>query len=147
METKYRIPWYDKAAEAYPGNPLWEKYPLNAMSYHDNYASQSIHAFVPIMNEVRGATFRIHEDAANARGIKQGDLARIYNDRGHVIMSAIVTQGIRPDTICLSHYYQEEGYISGCHQDLTLLCLDPVTSNNNFNDMLVEVEKYEGGAQ
>ena len=71
----------------------------------------------------------------------------MFNDRGHVVLKARVSQGVRPDTIVLPHGYQEDEFIEGHNQYLTLPTLDPITSNNSFNDLLCQVELYEGGAQ
>jgi molybdopterin-containing oxidoreductase family molybdopterin binding subunit len=142
-----RIPWYEHATEAYKGNPLLEKYPLFAMSCHDNYQAHSTHMKLPWLDELREPYVKIHESAASARGIGNGDIVKVFNDRGFVVLKAVLTKGIRPDTVLLPHGYQESDYIEGHHQDLTLLALDPFTSNNNFNDILCQVEKYEGGTR
>lgn len=148
FELKDRIPYYEKAAEAFPGNPLEKKYPLHGISRHLNYNAHGLFNGIAWLDELRGEPYvEIHADAAAARGIKQGDTVRVFNDRGYVVLKALVTQGIRPDTVLLPHGPEQEDYIDGHAQSLTLLVLDPVTSNNNYNDLLCEVELYEGGAQ
>jgi anaerobic selenocysteine-containing dehydrogenase len=52
-----------------------------------------------------------------------------------------VTKGIRSDTILVPHGYQGDEFIEGHPQTLTAMCLDPITSNNNLNDWLCQVEK------
>lgn len=146
FELKDRIPWYEHAAEAYADNPLREKFPLFAMSRHENYRGQSLFNQIPWLDELQGEPKAfIHADTAAERGIADGDTIRVYNDRGYVVLKAALTEGIRPDTVMLPHGPQEEDFIEGHNQALTLLCLDPYCSNNNYNDMLCQVEKYEGG--
>ncbi len=38
----------------------------------------------------------IHPQDAQARGIVDGDLVRVWNARGQVLAGAVVTEGIRP---------------------------------------------------
>ncbi len=43
----------------------------------------------------------IHPDDAKARGIAEGDLVRVWNDRGQVLVGAHVSDGIKPGIICI----------------------------------------------
>lgn len=43
----------------------------------------------------------IHPDDAKARNIANGDLVRAYNDRGQVLVGALVTDGIKPGIVCI----------------------------------------------
>lgn len=140
------LPYYEHAYEAYPSNPLREKYPLFGLSFHDNYHAQSLFSHNAWLDEFRtfdGEPYmRIHENAAKERGIATGDTVRVFNDHGSCVLKAVVTKGIREDTILMPHGFQGDEFIEGHAQDLTAPCLDPITSNNNLNDWLCQVEKY-----
>ncbi|MDP1412055.1 molybdopterin dinucleotide binding domain-containing protein, partial [Klebsiella pneumoniae] len=41
----------------------------------------------------------IHPQDAQARGIVDGDLVRVWNARGQVLAGAVVTEGIRPGVL------------------------------------------------
>ncbi|MEG2934308.1 MAG: molybdopterin-dependent oxidoreductase, partial [Gordonibacter sp.] len=139
------IPWYEHAEEAYQANPLRDKYPLFGNSEHSNYTGHSMYNNIPWIREIWGEPYAmINKKAAADRGIEQGDTVRVYNDRGHVVLKAVLTEGLRYDSIVLPHGPQEKDYVSGHHQDLTLACSD-LTGNSSFYDYLCEVEKYEGG--
>ncbi|WP_159566595.1 trimethylamine-N-oxide reductase 2 [Budvicia diplopodorum] len=43
----------------------------------------------------------IHPDDAKARNIANGDLVRAYNDRGQVLVGALVSDGIKPGIVCI----------------------------------------------
>ena len=43
----------------------------------------------------------IHPDDAKARGIVEGDLVRVWNGRGQVLVGAHVSDGIKPGIICI----------------------------------------------
>jgi trimethylamine-N-oxide reductase (cytochrome c) len=48
-------------------------------------------------------TARIHPADAAARGIKEGDVIKLYNDRAAVLCAAHVTHRVRPGTL---HAYE-----------------------------------------
>ena len=140
-------PWYEEAFEAYQANPAREKYPLYGVSNHHAYWAHSLFKGIPWLDELRGEpTVLIHEETAAARGIQSGDTVRVFNDHGYVVLKAVVNQGIRPDTLMLPHGPEGDDFIDGHTQSLSTIALDEMTSNNNFNDFVCEIEKYEGGA-
>lgn len=148
-------PVFDQGIES---RPYWEqvpevvnngdKYPLHAISMHEIYHAQSIMMELPWLEELRHEPkIEIHYDAANARGIKQGDLIKAYNDRGFVVCKAVVTQGIRPDCILLPHGWQTDDFVAGHLTDLTSIEMDGFSGNSCYNDIVCEVELWDGGEQ
>lgn len=146
-----RMPAYRKAAEAYPDNPAREQYPLFGFSNHNNYHGQSMHAHSLWLDEYRtckGDPYcLIHTSAAKERGIVTGDLVRAYNDHGSVVLRAVVTEGIQPESVNFPHGFFWDEFVEGFAQSLTAHVPDPQTCNANFNDFICQVEKYQGGAE
>ena len=82
---------------------------------------------------------------AGPRGIEDGDLIRVFNDRGQVTVSARVHQGIRPGTVNIYQGWSPGDYVEGTHQALTHHTLNPAQAaiyepNAAFYDTLVQVE-------
>lgn len=141
-------PYWEPPFETLIDNPDAERFPLNAFSIHEMYHAQSIMMEIPWLDELRGEpTIEIHPQAAESRGIKTGDLIKAYNDRGFVVCRALVTQGIRPDCILLPHGWQTDDFVAGHLTDLTRIDMDGMSGNSNYNDIICEVELYEGGAE
>lgn len=140
-----RLPYYKPSIEAYADNPDREKYPLYGFSSHDLYHGQTLwshHPWLDDFRKVEGRPFcRLHTETAKARGIKTGDKVRVYNDHGSVVLNALVTEGIRKDSVWVPHGFTWDEFEEGYAQSLTRWCPDDVTSNNNFNDWICEVEK------
>ena len=146
-----RLPYYEPAFEAYASNPLREKYPLFGLSYHDNYTGHSMHNNVPWLNELRGFEGTegegepytiIHETAAAERGIKTGDLIKVFNDRGGFVTRALVSKGIREDTVNIPRGYAGKEMREGHLQAVTSIDAgDKITNNDSHNDWLCQVEK------
>ena len=135
-----RLPFYKPSIEAYA-----EKYPLYGFSNHDLYHGQTLWVHNEWLNTFRtieGKPFcRMHPEVAEARGIKTGDKVRVFNDHGSCVLNALVTEGIRNDSLWLPHGFTWDEFEEGYAQSLTRWCPDDVTSNNNFNDWICQVEK------
>ncbi len=102
--------------------PSWEghhseiakKYPLALISPHPRFTFHTHHdSHVPWLSEIPGHRMfkdgydywvaRIHPDDAQTRGIRQGDVVKLYNDRASVLCIAHVTERVRPGVI---HSYE-----------------------------------------
>jgi len=145
-----RLPSYKRAWESYVDNPDREKYPLFGFSSHDNFHGQSVYAHNQWLDEFRtldGKPFcRINEKTAEERGIKSGDSVRIFNDHGSCVITALVTKGIREDSVWVPHGFFWDEFEEGFPQLLTAHAIDEATSNGSFNDWICQVEKVaEGG--
>ncbi|WP_180326656.1 molybdopterin-containing oxidoreductase family protein [Raoultibacter phocaeensis] len=140
-----RLPFYKPSIEAYADNPDREKYPLYGFSNHDLYHGQTLwihNEWLDTFRTLEGKPFcRMHPEVAEARGIKTGDTVRVFNDHGSCVLNALVTEGIRNDSLWLPHGFTWDEFEEGYAQSLTRWCPDDVTSNNNFNDWICQVEK------
>jgi biotin/methionine sulfoxide reductase len=97
---------------------------------------------------------RLHPDDASARGIADGDVVRVFNDRGACFAGAIVTTDVRPSVVNLSTgaWYDpvdptQPG--SPCaHGNPNVLTADRGTSRlaqgSTGQHVLVEVERFDG---
>lgn len=101
--------------------PSWEghnselakKYPLQLISPHPRFSHHTHYDHIPWIWEIPHQrrfkdgyywqTIRINPADANARGIKDGDIVKLYNDRGAVLGIAQVTERLRPGVI---HSYE-----------------------------------------
>ena len=96
----------------------------------------------------------LNPEDARARGIENGDVVRVWNDRGQVLAGAVVTDGIRPGTVCLHQgawpdLDRDNGGV--CKNGaVNVLTRDVPTSRLSngcaANSSLVWMEKYRGPA-
>ncbi len=117
------IPKYISPRENYD-DPLAAKYPLQLITTHYKTRAHSIWHNVPWMREVDPQSVWINTADAEARGIKDGELVDVYNDRGRVRIPAKVTKRIMPGVVNVSEgaWYDpdEEGVDhGGCPNVLT----------------------------
>ncbi|WP_095230017.1 molybdopterin guanine dinucleotide-containing S/N-oxide reductase [Helicobacter sp. 13S00401-1] len=91
----------------------------------------------------------INEKDAKAKGIKTGDVVRVFNARGEVLAGAKVTKDIREGVVKLSEgaWYNPDSKglcKNGCANVLTLdIPTSKLANATSANTMLVNIEKYE----
>jgi trimethylamine-N-oxide reductase (cytochrome c) len=96
----------------------------------------------------------ITPEDAKKRGIKSGDVVKVFNERGITLAGAIVTQAVSQGVLrmCEGGWYDpmEPGKIGTMckHGDVNQLTIDKGTSSlaqgNIANTALAEIEKYIG---
>ena len=99
-------------------NPKVKKYPLSMVSPGSIYRQHSSNDTNPFMREdcYRHAVWISGVDA-QARGIKDGDICRVYSDRGEVELTAYVTNRMMPGTAAVHHgaWFQTDGTPAECN--------------------------------
>ncbi|MBT4588304.1 MAG: molybdopterin-dependent oxidoreductase, partial [Rhodospirillaceae bacterium] len=91
-------------------SPLAGKYPLQLLSPHPRFTFHTHYdKHTPSLDDIPGHRIkkngyaywpaRLHPDDAAARGIKDGDIVKLYNDRAGVLCCAVVTGRVRPSVI------------------------------------------------
>ena len=158
------LPRYIPSWEGYDSE-LSAKYPLQLITPHPRFSFHTQHdsnncwlGEVPGHRVLKDGYYwrpvRIHPDNAIERGIGNGDIVRLYNDRGSVLCIAEVTERMRPGVV---HCYYGSGKYDpiepgnaespdrgGC---VSILTPDRVLSKNAPgmapNSCLVEISVWE----
>jgi anaerobic dimethyl sulfoxide reductase subunit A len=105
---KYIEPWEGR------NDPLREQYPLQFLTTHGKRTALSIYANIPWVQEVEPHAVWINPLDAESRGINDGDLVKVFNDRGTSMIKAKVTERIMPGVVSIDHglwYQPDEGGI------------------------------------
>ena len=144
---------------------LFEKYPIQLVSSHARYSFHTLgDGKDSVINDIQDHRMlidgyyywiaRINTADANARGIKHGELVRLFNDRGSVICAAYVTERLRPGV--LQAYESSARYDpigepgkstdrGGCVNNLTNQRSQSKKSSSMApNACLIEVEPFAG---
>jgi biotin/methionine sulfoxide reductase len=145
--------------EDYLLSPRAERYPLHMISNQPatRLHSQLDHGAFSQASKVQGREpVLIHPDDAAARGIADGDVVRLFNDRGACLAGAVVTDGVRQGVIQLSTGAWYDPAIPGeigaldLHGNPNMLTADRPTSRlaqgSTAQSALVEMERWEGPA-
>lgn len=136
---KYIEPWESSK------DPLAKKYPLQLITSHPKRRMHSQFDNLPWLREIEPQAVMISTADAEARGINNGDLVRVFNQRGEMIIPASVTGRIMPGVVDIPEgawYDPDEHGIDrgGCANVLTR---DQPSAGGAFpaNTSLVEVQK------
>jgi len=90
---KYIEPWESLS------DPLAARYPLQLITTHFKRRAHTQFDNLPWLRELERQAIKINPVDAEARGIKDGDLVMVFNDRGRMIISAKVTERIMPGVV------------------------------------------------
>lgn len=149
-----------------PGHPMWiepaewlggataKTYPLHLISNQPKTKLHSQYDFgrVSQASKIQGREpVSLHPSDAAARGISDGDLVRLFNDRGQCLAGAKVTDDVRPGVVVLATGAWWDPESPGGldrHGNANVLTLDKGTSSLAqapiSQTALVELEKIEG---
>ena len=151
------------------GHPMWlppgewlgadlaERYPLHMLSSQPalRLHGQLDHGGLSRRSKIRGREpILISVADAAARGIADGDVVRVYNDRGAVLAGASISPAMRPGVVQLptGAWYdpQEPGAVGSLdkHGNPNVLTLDrgtsKLTQGPSAQTVLVEIARYDG---
>lgn len=140
--AKERLPYHEPPHEAWHENPLHEKYPFSVIQDHTRWRTHSQWWDVAMLKELEPEpTLKINSVDASPRNIKTGDIVKVFNDRGHVLIKAIINDAVQPGVLTMPKGWEKQEFIDGHYQDLTSRVTNPVCANSAFFDLLVGVEK------
>ena len=142
------FPSYEEPLEASPQNPLFKKYPLQFSQAHSRYRAHSTFSNARwILQVTPEPRVEINTRDAEARGLKNGDLVEVFNDRGKFQARCQFANEMRPGSVRVSEGWWARYFRAGHLQNVTndannprgyKLIHGPVIP---FNDTLVEVKK------
>ncbi len=141
------IPRYLETWES-RSDPLAKKYPLQLISTHLKRRAHSQFDNIPWLRELQPQVLEINSIDAGARGIRNGDEVRVFNDRGETRIRARVSERIMPGVVDLPEgawYEPDESGVdtAGC---VNVLTSDRVSPGGAvpFTTCLVQVQKIQG---
>jgi biotin/methionine sulfoxide reductase len=139
------------------GSRQAQRYPLHLLTTQPSTRLHSQMDMGRISQESKVAgrePMRMNPTDAARRGIRDGDVVRVFNDRGATLVGAVLSENLRPGVIQISTgawYDPEEPGVVGSldkHGNPNVLTLDKGTSRlaqgASAQTTLVEVERYSG---
>ncbi len=138
------IPKYIETWES-RNDQLAVKYPLQLITTHFKQRAHSQFEGVPWLRELATQAISLNPVDAGARGIKDGDKVRVFNDRGEIIIPAKVTERIMPGVVDLPQgawYRPDDNGVDrgGCANVLTRDKRSPGGAAT-YNTALVQIQK------
>ncbi len=152
------IPCGSKKIERSHGGPGSQRWPLHLQSVHPDFRLHSQLCESETMRQQYAVGGKepvfINPQDASARGIRNGDIVRVFNARGQVLAGAVVSDRYAPG---VARIHEGAWYDPDKGGDINALCkygnpnvltLDIGTSQlaqaTSAHTTLVEIEKYTG---
>ncbi len=140
------VPEYCVNAEGVENKQAKQKYPLQMTGYHDKGHAHSSYFNIAMLREAVPHQYWINPIDASARGIQDGDITEIFNDRGRMHIKAKVTERVLPGVIAVPQgawrEVNEEGVdIGGCINTLTTQQPSALVKGNPQHTNLVDVKR------
>lgn len=140
------LPTYTPPAESRETTPqLAARYPLQILSPPSPYFLNSTFVNVDVLREAAGEPrLEIHLDDAAVRGIAEGDVVRVFNDRGAFEAIASVGHTVRPGVVVAPSIWWNKYSPDGANANATTSSrLTDMGGGATFFDNLVQVERVE----
>jgi len=138
------IPKYIETWES-PNDPLAQKYPIQLITNHAKGRANAQFSTFPWLKELFPQAVIMSVTDASARGISNGDMVRVFNDRGETITPAQVTKRIMSGVALLPEgaWYDPDEKGVDRAGSANVLTRDEPSPGGSFayNTILVQIEK------
>jgi anaerobic selenocysteine-containing dehydrogenase len=132
VEFGQELPIHQETLESPRRSLLAKQYPLTFLSAKVRGTTHSVMANVDWMKEISALPMLdINPVDAKERGIEDGDLVVVFNNRGSVKLQVRLNEGVPPGAINVPHGWWPEQFVEGHYSDLLhriddLSIVDPV---------------------
>lgn len=136
--------FWEPPQEAWHENELFSQYPITLISERSKFKTHTMFNNAPMIRELDPEPYvKMSPADAEAYGVKEGDTVKLFNDRGYVVIKAVVNAGCRPGVMVVDHGWEAEHYIDGHYSDLSGSFSWPRFEQCNWFDCLVQMEKVQ----
>lgn len=140
--AKEVAPYWEPAIEADVNSEARKTYPLYLLSEHMRTRTHSQWWDVDYLKDYEPEPcVKLSPADAQARGIVDGDVVRVFNGRGSVTMKAYVNAGLPRGMAAAPRAWQAEEFIDGHFANLPTNEFNQMAANLSFNDVAVDIEK------
>lgn len=140
---KEHLAHYETPNEVKDDQELRGRFPFHLYSDHSRFHTHSQWWDVDPLVELVGGepTLKINPEDAAEHGIDNGDMVRVYNDRGDMVIRAFLNPGLPRTMLSAPKGWDISQHVKGHMSNLTSRVINPACVNACFNDVVVEIEK------
>lgn len=140
--SKEKEPYWEPANEAAVDSEARKSYPFHLISEHMRTRTHSQWWDVDYLKEFEPEPIvKINPEDADELGISEGDEVKVFNNRGHVVMKAVINAGAPRKTVSSPRAYTLDEFIDGHFAQLPNRKINQILANSAFNDLAVDLEK------
>jgi len=140
--SKERTLYWEPAWEADVNSPVRQTHPFFILSEHMRTRTHSQFWDVGYLKEYeREPVVKINPKDASEYGILDGDKVRVFNDRGSVVMKAVLQPGLPQKMLASPRSFHAKEFIEGHFSSISTNQFNPINANQSFNDVAVSIAK------
>ncbi len=141
-ESKEVEPYWEPAREADEASEARKAHPFHLISEHHRSRTHSQWGDVAYLKEIYPEpVVKINPDDAAELGVIEGDIVKLSNDRGYVVMKAALHAGNPRGVISATRGWSAWEFVDGHFASLPSKEFNQVCANQAFNDVAVSIEK------
>ena len=141
-EGKEKSLYWEPAREADKSSSSRARYPFHCIFEHMRTRTHSQWFDVGYLREYDPEPIvRMNPDDASDLGIENGDMVRMFNDRGSVVLRATISSGYPRGVVGSPRSYHAKEFAEGHFASLSTNQYNQVCANQAFNDVAVAIEK------
>ena len=143
------LPTHNPEIEGQEDHERRKKYPLQVLSSATHYFIGDSFQSVPRLQAMMSRpTVELGVEDAEARGIEEGDLVRLYNDRGETYCYAVIIEGLLSGVCSTQKQFKGSRTPGGVNANaLNTEMLTDFGMSPTFYSVLVEAEKVDDHTQ
>ena len=141
------FPQWEQPGEAYAGNPLREKYPLQFNQARSRFRVHSAYSGAKWIQQLFEPHIELNPVDAAARGLVDGDAVEVFNDRGSFRTKLRLNNAVQPESAFMAESTYRQ-YLDGTlMQSVSNDQVNPRGYDQTFgpmipfNDTLIEIRK------
>ncbi|MFD0702298.1 molybdopterin oxidoreductase [Slackia equolifaciens] len=132
--------------EAWINSEARKTFPFHCISERPRTRTHTQWQDVGYLNELYPEPVcKINPEDASELGIVEGDTVRLFNDRGSVVMRAVLHAGAPRKTVTVPRGFEMDEFIEGHFGNLSMHEYDGISRNQVFLDCAIDIEKIEEG--
>lgn len=140
--SKERPVRWEPAAEADKNSEVRATYPFHAVTDHMRTRTHTQWWNVEYLKTIEtGPVVRMNPKDAERAGIHEGDKVKVFNDRGYVVLEAVMHAGLPEGTVSIPRGFQCSELEDGNIQNLVTNVFNQAMANTAYSDVAVAVEK------
>jgi len=115
-------------------SPKAKEYPFQFYTARSRFFMQTQFTEIPELATLAGGELklRIHPEVAKKRGIREGDIVEVFNDRGSCKVKVQLSECIPPEAVHLWYGWPRKYYIEGFHKQMMF----PISLLPDTDDLL-----------
>ncbi|MDR1088974.1 MAG: molybdopterin-dependent oxidoreductase [Coriobacteriales bacterium] len=146
------LPQWEPPLEVYAENELRELYPLQLANMRTRFHIHNQFCDATWIRQFKEPRIELAPQDFAARGLSEGEIVEVFNDRGSFAVKALANECVRPGSVRVVEgnwtKFMEQGNLQNLTNDELIErgAVLPAGAVISFNDTLVEVRKRGGAA-